>query len=461
MHSTHPPAEGSYRHILTILFPIVLSNMAFTIMQFTDRILLTRYSSDAIQAAIPAGALTFTFLSFFAAIAGYSGTFVAQYFGANDHTACRHVCGTGIFLSILFTPFFVGLYPLCKWVFSLTDAPLAIQELECQYSFWMCMGGFFMSLLWVLSGFLTGRNRVQICTICSFLACGLNIGLDYVLIFGKWGFPQWGIRGAAIATFLSMIFHVLCLVAAILYKEENRRAPLRDWFLPEWSLIKRVVRFGFPSGLQLLFDTGSFALFCLWVSELGPLPFAASNIALSINNLAFSPLMGFSNATAVIVGQFIGAEKIDKVKQSCKRCLRMGWIYMTVLAACFIFLPETLLRAFSSPDAIYTPEQLFDVGRTLLLFMGIWGLFDATSIIYIGALKGAGDTRFVMLLLTLSAWLGWIPLEWLILKYLHKGIIAAWVVQVAFIIFLALCFHLRWRAGRWQKIHMIHPRAAG
>ena len=107
-----PAEDGGYRHVLRLVVPMVLSNAAFTVMQFTDRVLVARFSSEAIQAAMPAGILTFCLLSLFSATAGYAGTFVAQYHGAGDRRATIRSCVAGVWLTVLFLPFFALLLPL-------------------------------------------------------------------------------------------------------------------------------------------------------------------------------------------------------------------------------------------------------------------------------------------------------------------------------------------------------------
>ena len=155
-----PAGDGGYRHVLRLVVPMVLSNAAFTVMQFTDRILVARFSSDAIQAALPAGILTFCLMSLFAATAGYAGTFVAQYHGAGDRRATVRSCVAGVWLSVLFLPFFALLLPICSRILALAARDPELFALEDRYAFWMLLGAPLVSLHWVLSGYLTGRNRV-------------------------------------------------------------------------------------------------------------------------------------------------------------------------------------------------------------------------------------------------------------------------------------------------------------
>lgn len=451
------PAEGGYRHALKLIMPLVLGNSAFTVMQFCDRILLSRHSSLSIQAALPAGMLSFTLVGFFAAIAGYSATFVAQYHGAKDDVSCVRSAMSGLWMSLLFTPVFLALIPASDFCLALAGHPEALREQEGIYSFWMLLGGIPLTVGWVLNGYLVSRNRVVANTVITVFGCALNILLDALLIFGYWGFPAWGLRGAAIATFASQ--SIATFAQGLLLLPDIRRVGLRNVAAPDWRLIWRMIRYGAPSGLQMLFDAGSYSFFTILTARLDALSLATSNIAFSINSLAISPLIGFGTAAQTLVGQFQG-EGNSRLAMRCGwRCMHLAWGYMLICAIVFIVFPEQLLVMFRSPDAEYTVAEMLGLGRILLLFMAGWGMFDAMNAIFMGTLKGAGDTMFVMLAITLLAWLFWIPMEILIISVFGLGIVAAWVGQAAYLVILSLVYLWRWCGGRWMKIDLIERRA--
>ena len=181
--------SASYRDILRIVIPMVLSNMAFTVMQFTDRVLLARYSSEAIQAALPAGILGFTLLTFFTSIASYSGTFVAQYYGAGNPTACRRACAAGLHLSAAIVPICILLIPLCYWLLSVSGHPASLQVLERPYAFWTLVGGPFVAMQWTLGGYLTpillSRGDGDIRILFAYLSI-ISVGVILCACFRSW-----------------------------------------------------------------------------------------------------------------------------------------------------------------------------------------------------------------------------------------------------------------------------------
>ncbi len=456
MFSPKNVVPGSYRHVLRIALPMVLGNAAFTIMQFTDRMLLARHSSEAIEAALPSGVLTFTLVGFFAAVAGYSGTFVSQYHGAGDREGCARACVSGIIISLVCIPAFLLLIPAADWITRISGHRESLQALEHQYAFWMILAGCPTALHWTFGGYLSGRNRVVAGTVVSILSCAVNIVLDYILIFGKCGFPCMGLEGAAIATFVSQIVGLFFVAVPILTDPDSRNLPWLSYFRkPDWSLVRRVIRFGTPSGVQLFFDAGAFSLYIMLTGTLDELSLATSNIAFSINHLAISPLIGLGGAAAVLVGQFQGARDSANAMKAGDRCMHLGWCYMAAMAVLFVALPETLLSLFKSPDAPYTVAEMVSLGRRLLVLLAMWGMFDAMNAVYFGCLKGAGDTRFILLFITIMNWAFWIPVEYLVLRVFKWGLLPSWYVQVVFIILIAAGVYLRWKRGPWSRIDLL------
>ena len=454
------PEDGGYRHVLRLVVPMVLSNAAFTVMQFTNRVLVARHGSEDIQAAMPAGILTFCLMSLFSATAGYAGTFVAQYHGAGDRRSGIRACAAGVWLAVLFIPFFALLHPLCSWTLSLAARDDVLLALEKRYAFWMLVGAPLVSLHWVLSGYLVGRNRVIANAIVTVAGCAANVALDFWLVFGGFGVPELGLAGAGIATVVSVAIQVAATFGVVLSEKDVRETPWRELLRPDPALMRRIVRFGLPAGVQLSFDMASFAFFVLLTGRLDPLSLATSNIAFSINNLAFSPLLGFSNASSVLAGQFQGAGKSELASASVMRCLRLAWGYMAVCAAVFLLFPSELLSAFRSPDAPYAVSEMTGLGRTLLAMLAAWGMFDTMNVVFLGALKGVGDTRFAMVWLLGTEWTLFVPAVAVVLLALGGGIVAAWLVQLLYIVLLSVGLLLRWKGGRWMSIRLVEPAPA-
>lgn len=456
-----PILPGGYREMLTIAFPLILSMGSYTIMQFSDRVFLSRYSSVAIQAALPGGILAHSLTCFFQALAGYAGTFVAHYYGAKRHDQCVHSTIQGLWLALLSWPFILLLIPLGMAIMTWSGHSPTVLAAEKSYFTILMMGGVFTPINAAIGGYFMGIGKTKINMIANAAGCLINIGLNYLMIFGHGGFPRMGIEGAAIATVISSL--LTCLIQFVIFLREpafhqakQRRHETHHTTLwrPDRALLTRIVTFGSPHGLQLLLDLGSFSLFILLTGRLGELDLAASNIALSINNLAFAPLLGFGMATATLVGQHQGAKNAGAAQRAGYTGMKVGWIYMALIGSTFLLFPKFYFTLFSPADATFSADELLKLGRKMLILMTVWGMFDSVGIIIAAALKGAGDTRFVMRAMILGGWLMFVP-GIVVCLLCDFGILAMWLWCALYIFVFSICVLWRWMRGEWQQITLI------
>ena len=181
-----------------------------------------------------------------------------------------------------------------------------------------------------------------------------------------------------------------------------------------------------------------------------------SNIVLSVNSLAFSPVMGFGTAASILCGQYLGAGDSVNAKRSVRATMKLGLIYMSVIGSVFVLFPETLISLFVSSDSTVVDDpQFMRIGRTLMYLMTVWGFFDTIILVIVGGLKGAGDTKFTMWFLALVAWLLWIPGEVVILCA-GGGIVEAWIWMTIYVGILSVGLIKRWRGGVWKHLRMVH-----
>ena len=460
------PPPGGYREMARIAAPLILSMASYTIMQFCDRVFLSRYSSVTIQAALPAGILAHTLVCFFQALAGYAGTFTAHYHGAKDPAQCVRATVQGLWLALASWPLILLLIPLGSWLMQLSAHAPDVYAAERTYFVILMAGGIMVPLNAAIGGYFMGIGQTKVNMVANAVGCTLNIVLNYVMIFGRWGCPELGIAGSAYATVISGL--VACLIQLALFCREHiaqyhalagagqPASALAVW-RPDPALLGRIVRFGTPSGLQLLMDIGSFALFIMLTGRLGEVSLAASNIAFSINNLAFAPLLGFGLAASTVVGQHQGARNPEAAMRAGYTGLKMGLIYMCVIGATFVLFPRGYFELFRPKNAAFTADELLALGRTMLWLMTAWGLLDTVTIILSGALKGAGDTRFVMVYMILGGWLVLVPGTLVLLRQGH-GILGLWAWLAVYVCLLAVGFWWRWQKGAWKAIRVIEHR---
>ncbi len=450
--------EGGKRELLLMSMPLILGMAADTIMLFTDRIFLANHSDVSFQAAMPTGILSYLMLCIFHQVALYAGTFVAHYHGAKSPQGCLHATAQGLWLSVFSVPFLLALMPLGLWIISHSSLPANVIPPGRDYFLILMLGGLRLPAAGAISGYFTGKGLLKLNTIANLTGALLNIPLDYLFIFGypALGIPEMGIRGAAWATVISGFAPFFLQFYWYLRSEDLRLYGWRPAFRLDFPLMRRIIRFGVPSGFQVLVDVGAFTVFVFIVGGLGGLELSVSTMCFSVNHLAFAPLMGFGIATSIVVARYQGARQPLTALRAGWSGLKVGWGYMIPLAIFFVVAPQIFIMAFNPAKSEYRLDELLAVARPMMLMMAIWGIADTANIVLMSALRGAGDTKFVMICMLVMGWVVWMPVEWLALR-MNAGLLPMWAIMTVYIFILAVIFAVRWKKARWMTIQVIEP----
>lgn len=454
MKSRTLPLKGSIADVSAVILPLVLAMASTSLMHFTDRVFLARYSTAAIQAALPGGILAFTIIAFFQSMVAYAGTFVAQFHGAGQRLATIKATAQGFWLSAVSAIPIIVLIPVGIWLMHVVGhAPEVIAEEKIYYSILM-FGGVTLPFAAAITGYFTGRGKTRLTMVANIIGSLANVLLDYLMIFGHWGFPSMGIAGAAWATVIAGLISPAILIAAALREPFLKRIRLWRAMAFDRKLFNSLVRYGAPAGMHTLMDVSLFTIFVMMTGRLESMEFAVSNIGFSINQLFFGPMMGIGIGASIVVGQYQGARDSASAMRAGWSSMKIAWAYMGVFAVALLLFPDALLTLFKSPDSTFDPAAFLSLGRSLLVLMVAWGFFDAMTIVLGGALKGAGDTHFVMFYMVLMGWFLWMPPNVLIL---HKGggLLALWQWMTLYTIILSFGILARWLRGKWKNIELV------
>ncbi len=449
--------KGGYREVLILATPLILSTASWSVQHFVDRMFLSWYSSEALAAAMPAGMLHFSMVSIFMGTVGYVGTFVAQYHGASMYHRIGPAIWQSIYISLVGGLLLLCAIPFAEPVFRLIGHSGQVQHNEVVYFRVICFGGGPYLVSTAISGFFSGRGKTWPIMWVNTLATIVNIILDYVLIFGHWGFPEMGIKGAGIATVLAGLFSLfafLVLMASDTYNTTYHT--LKGWRL-EKELFTRLLRFGLPSGVQFFLEMAGFTAFILLVGRLGTTRLVATNIAFNINMLAFMPMIGIGIAISILVGQYLGAEKPELAQTSAYSGFHLTMLYMTSIAAAYVLVPDIFIAPFAMKADPEVFKEVYDFSIILLRFVAIYSLFDTLNIIFSSAIKGAGDTRFVMFMTSgLSLFVLVIP-TYLAVMVFDYDLMVSWGIATAYVILIGIAFFLRFLSGKWKTMRVIEP----
>lgn len=433
--------------------------MFVSLTLFTDRTLLYWQSESAASAAMGAGALYWTIGCLPLGLLGYLSTFVSQYRGSGQphRVGVAYQHATAIAWTIV--PIYLLLILIAPWFFSSAGHSPELVKLESNYLRILLVGGISVLFYSVQSGLLTGQGRTVTVLAIDAVATVINLVLDIVLIFGWGPIPAMGVVGAASAT--AIAFWIKLPVLAWIIRHDRRN---RDEFsvgLPkpwERDMFRRLVVYGTPAGLQMLAEAGCFSIIMLQVGGLGQLPMAATTLALGLNVLAFVPMIGLGIGVGVLVGQHLAEQRIDLARRTVWCALAMSMIYTSFFAITLGLFPVTMASVYAWGTPVERYAQMEPMLVPLLRVIAIYCVLDGIQIVFVGAIKGAGDTWFV-LLATFFVSGGSVAVGFILQEYLGASLMLWWYVIAGWVAAMALAFWLRYVQGGWESKRVIEQQS--
>lgn len=449
--------DGSILDVLKVALPLILSTSCHAVNMFFDRLMLTRYSQPAAAAAMTSGLTSFTIQCFFVGAVGYCGTFVAQYSGANKPDRVGTAVWQGIFMALLGGIFMATTCIWAPYLFQSFGHTPAVTEQEIIYYRFLAIGAVVFLLQQALSCFWSGRGKTTTVLIVSICVTLLNLPLNYMFIYGKWGVPEWGTAGAAVATVLAALGGVIFYACGFFLLKSSRRhfKTLSNIF--DWAMFKRLLRFGSPNGIQLFVDLAAFNVFVILVSMYGVHEQEACSIVFGINNLAFCPIMGIGMTTSILVGQCIGAQDIHHAKKSVRSARNLMIIYMLAMSVLFTVFSHVVLAPFVRAGDMAQLEVM-RLAKIMLYFVAAYLIGDGLVLVYSNAIRGAGDTKFMMWLTGILCW-GGFALPCFIFWFFGFPVWYLWGTLTVYVLLFGLACYLRYRGGKWTRMSVIEPDA--
>lgn len=448
---SHEP--GGMRELVVTAYPLILSTASSTVMQFVNRVFLAHYGPDELAACVPAGLLAFVFACFFFGTVSYTNAFVAQYHGRAKSASVSVAVWQGVWLAIAAGLAMLALTPLGYWIISVSGHPPAVIELEKDYFLILNATGIIFLSNVALSSFFTGRGLTKVPMMVNMAGNALCVLLSWTLIFGKGPMPELGMTGAAWAMVGGQLLMLGLYLRLMLSPYNRARYRTSRLVVFHRALFLRLLKYGAPNGVGFFLDIASFAAFIFIVGAMDKISLAASNIIASLNQLAFMPMIGLGMAALTLVGRYIGMKRPELSVRVTVNAARLAALYGAVLGAFFFAVPGVFVNIFGSgQEGLYA--AILAESRPVMRVLAVFIFFDAISIVYADALRGAGDTRFQMLGASAAAWILFVPGIWYIT---HGGgeLIHAWAWAAFYIFLLALFFWLRWRSGLWRRIDIL------
>lgn len=427
--------------------PIIAAMSSSTIMQFVDFYMVAQWGKDETAAIYPAGIAVFALTSFLMGLARCTSTFVAQSFGRDEHRECGAYAWQGLYIAAVAGLVALAFRPLAPGLFRLMGHEPELQVLEVTYFRIVILTIGLVTANVTIASFFQAISSPVVPMVITFVANAVNVGLNYVLIFGKLGLPALGLRGAALATVLSSVLQTGVLLAVFLRPRVAAQFGTRAGWRWSWFRTRQLLRIGLPAGLSFFLDIACWTVFIGFVvGRFGTEQLASSNVASQITHLSFLPALGMGAATTALVGQYIGRADLGGARLRAHMALRITATYMCAMGVLFFTFRRQLIGLFRPEEAIIT------LGSRILILAAFFQVFDAVGIIMRGALQGAGDTKWPAVVTVCYAWFFFLPSSYLLGHVLGYRALGAWFAATLYVVLYGLTMWWRFEGGRWEQI---------
>lgn len=447
--------NGDIKDVLVVALPMLLSMSFDTLMTFVDRLFLSRLGPAEMNASLGAGGMNLVLITFFTGMISYTTAMVAQRFGAGKKQECASVFMQAVYLSLACVPFLYLMIPLGHLIFE--QQGLAADQLAYQKLYFniLMIGGIVSLVRNAAPCFFSGIGETKIIMKAAFAGMLVNIVCNYFLIFGVGPCPCLGVAGAAYGTVIGNIVSTVMLFVVYFGKRYHSLYGTRSNLKFNLAQVKELLKRGMPSGVEMFLNMAAFQLMILLFHGLGAEAATAASIMFNWDMVAYVPLMGLEVASTSLVGRYVGAKSAAAASRSTYSGLKVGWGYSLLIAVLLIFLPGVLADVFrpdvtASAEAIAIFESARPMGIFMLRFATLYIFVEVLLVVYCGALRGAGDTVWVMCACAVMNWFNTIAL------YVAAYIIKvpphyAWIIVVCVYSTAPVLFYLRWKSGKWRR----------
>jgi len=418
-------SKKEVKEILNLALPAVGEMLLYMVVWVLDTMMVGQYGGkDSVSAVGLASEIIYTFAAIFVTMGIAIGvtSYVARSIGAQEFEKAKRYASQGIFLGILGSFIISSLmFLLAEKILILAGASGNVLALGKVFMKIASVGIFFNMVMSTLNAILRATGNTKTPMTAAAIVVILNILLDWILIFGKLGFPALGVKGSAIAT---TIAHIVGFSFVLWYYiiQKTLNLTFRDVLQYHHKLAIEIIKLSIPASLQEAAFDISRLLSIFMIIHLGTVAFAANQIATTIESISFMPGWGFAVAATTMAGQMVGAKNYEGAIRYTRISATFAASIMGTMSLLFLTIPKLLMRAF-----INDPEVIA-VGALCLMVASIEQPFMALGMVYGGGLKGSGNTKIPFIISTISSWLIRLPLMYVVIYILKWGVVAVWFV---------------------------------
>lgn len=437
--------DYSYKSILKVAIPLMASSFIQAVVLLTDSSFLSRYSTMDFAASGNAGVYYITMFIVMIGLNDASQILMARRIGEERTDRLSRIFGSTIFINLIAAILlFILMQLLLPPILTAVSKSDILANAEIDYLSVRSFGIFFGMITLAINAYFMATGKTSVVLIGAVITAGTNILLDYALIFGEFGFPIMGLKGAALASVVAEGIGMLFLFGLLYINKEQKSHQLLKTIKIKSETLKEVFRIGSPIMLQGFLALAVWAVFFTWIEQMGTYELTVSQNIRSIYFITFVPIWGFAATTKTYVSQYIGHGSFDQIKTIQRRIQLMTLVFIILLVHGMILYPESLIE-------IINPEQTFiaESADIMRMIFGSVILFSLISV-YFNTISGSGNTRYTFLV-ELASVTTYIIGAFLLIKVFHVSVYWVWTVEYIYFGTIGALSILYLRNSKWKE----------
>ncbi|WP_211295568.1 MATE family efflux transporter [Polaribacter porphyrae] len=426
---------SEFKYNWKLAAPVMLGMLGHTFVSFIDNIMVGQLGTAELAAVSLGNSFMFIAMSIGIGFSTAITPLIAEADSSDNLQQARSTYKHGLFLcTVLGTILFLGIY-FSKPLMYLMKQPEEVVALAIPYLDLVAFSLIPLIVFQAIKQFSDGMSMTKYPMYATLLANIVNIGLNYILIFGKFGFPEMGIVGAAYGTLASRIIMVIYLWTLLRYKKSSARIVKNiKIFVFDFLMIKKIINLGSLSAMQMFFEVAIFTA-AIWLSGLlGKNPQAANQIALNLSSMTFMVAMGLSVASMIRVGNQKGLQNYKELRRIAFSIFLLGILLATFFALLFFIFHKSLPNIYvdlNDAENYVDNMEVLSIASNLLLAAAFFQISDSIQVVVLGALRGLQDVKIPTILTFISYWCVGFPVSYFLGKEKMFGSFGIWLGLLA------------------------------
>jgi MATE family multidrug resistance protein len=436
-----------FKYNLKLATPVMLGMLGHTFVGLIDNIMVGQLGSAELAAVSLGNSFIFIAMSIGIGFSTAITPLAAEADSEKDFEKGKSSFKHGLFLCTVLSILLFLLLLLAKPLMYIMDQPEEVVKLAIPYLDLVGLSLIPLIIFQAFKQFSDGLSFVKYPMYATIIANVLNVFFNYVLIFGKWGFPEMGITGAAVGTLISRVA-MLAFLWWLLKLREKSKAYVTNIriFVLDSKMMKKVFNLGFPSAMQMFFEVAIFTS-AIWLSgTLGKNPQAANQIALNLSSMTFMVATGLSVTAMIRVGNQKGLKNFAELRRIAYSIFLLGLIFAAVFALMFLVLHNIFPKIYvnlDDPINAVDNMEVVSIAATLLIAAAVFQLSDSLQVITLGALRGLQDVKIPTIITFISYWAIGFPISYFCGKEEVLGSLGIWLGLLAGLTSAAILLYIR------------------